>query len=209
MLHDLTRPLSTGMPVYPGDPEVAIEEVLRVAVDGCSVRSVRLGTHSGTHVDAPAHTVPGGRTVDGIDPEELTGQAAVLHLPDLVPGQRITAQTLGEVWGYGTASLPAIVLIATGWDRHWGTDAYLRHPVVTGDAATALVDAGVQVLGLDTASPDGADSLGAHEVLLGADRLIIENLRGLADLPRRVEFTALPLNIVGGDGAPVRAVARC
>ena len=66
----------------------------------------------------------------------------------------------------------------------------------------------MQVLGVDMASPDRADSLAAHEVLLGADRLIIENLRGLTDLPRNVEFTALPLNIAGGDGAPVRAVAR-
>jgi kynurenine formamidase len=70
------------------------------------------------------------------------------------------------------------------------------------------------VLGVDTASPDGsgdaddADALAAHRVLLGADRLIIENLRGLTGLPRTVEFTALPLSIAGGDGAPVRAVAR-
>lgn len=103
-----------------------------------------------------------------------------------------------------------VILIATGWDRYWGTDAYFRHPVLTGEAASALVDAGMHVLGLDTPSPDALDddALTTHEGILGADRLIIENLRGLTDLPRVVDFTAFPLNIAGGDGAPVRAVAR-
>lgn len=199
---DLTHPLTTGMPVYPGDPDVQVEEVLTLPADGCSVRSLHLGSHSGTHVDAPVHVVPGGRTVDRIAPDELTGRATVLHLPGLAPGQRITAEMLGD------RALPSIVLLATGWDRFWGTADYLHHPVVTQDAVSALVEAGVHVLGVDTASPDSADSLVAHEVLLGADRLIIENLCGLTDLPRTVEFTALPLNIAGGDGAPVRAVAR-
>lgn len=238
---DLTHPLVTGMPVYPGDPEVEVTEVLTLPTDGCSVRSLHLGTHSGTHMDAPAHVIPGGRTVDGISPDELTGDAAVLHLPDLAPGERITAEMLADTWQgsapsatsaapsestsgqSGPGDLPSIVLIATGWDRHWGTDDYLRHPVLTEEAASALVVAGVHVVGTDTASPDGSDTadaadamdgtdggdaLAAHRVLLGADHLIIENLCRLTDLPGTVEFTALPLNIAGGDGAPVRAVAR-
>ncbi len=203
---DLTHPIATGMPVYPGDPEVQVSEVLTIGADGCAVRSLHLGTHSGTHMDAPAHIIPGGRTIDEVTSEELMGDAAVIHLPDLAPGQRIDAELLGEAWGYGPEDLPAIVLLATGWDRFWGTADYLRHPVLTEDAASSLVDAGVQVLGVDTASPDG-EGLVAHGVLLGSDRLIIENMRGLTDLPRYVEFTALPLPVDGGDGAPVRAVA--
>jgi kynurenine formamidase/uncharacterized protein YhfF len=207
-LIDLTHPLTTGMPVYPGDPEVLVDEVLTIPTDGCAVRSLHLGTHSGTHVDAPAHVIPDGRTIDRVLPDELLGDAAVIRLPDLTPGQRIDDVTLGEAWGHGFESLPAIVLLATGWDRFWGTGDYLRHPVLTGEAASALVAAGVRVLGVDMASPDGADGLVAHEILLGADRLIIENLRGLTGLPGNVEFTALPLSVAGGDGAPVRAVAK-
>lgn len=235
---DLTHPLTTGMPVYPGDPTVQVDEVLTLAANGCSVRSLHLGSHSGTHVDAPAHVIPGGRTVDRVAPDELTGDAVVLHLRGLAPGERITVGMLVDAWSArsapsaaqpvapavstsvqsGPGSLPPIVLLATGWDRFWGTADYLHHPVVTQDAASALVEAGVQVLGVDTASPDSSDdeddadsgdALAAHRVLLGADRLIIENLRRLTGLPERVEFTALPLNITGGDGAPVRAVARC
>ncbi|MDN5722909.1 MAG: cyclase family protein [Corynebacterium sp.] len=208
---DLTHALTTGMPVYPGDPEVEIDEVLTLPADGCSVRSLHLGSHSGTHVDAPAHVIAGGRTIDQVAPEELMGDAAVLHLPDLTTRQRIDGEMLGEALRSGPENLPSIILLATGWDRFWGADDYLRHPVLTEDAASFLVRGGVRVLGMDMASPDGsdsADSLATHEVLLGADRLIIENLRGLTDLPRHVEFTALPLRIAGGDGGPVRAVAK-
>lgn len=205
---DLTHPLITGMPVYPGDPEVEIDEVFTILADGCSVRSLQLGSHSGTHVDAPAHVIAGGRTIDQVAPGELMGDAVVAQLPDLAPGQLIDEEMLGEALRSRPENLPSIVLLATGWDRFWGTADYLRHPVVTEDAASALVEAGVQVLGADTASPDGAASLVAHEVLLGADCLIIENLRGLTDLLRKVEFTALPLSITGGDGAPIRAVAK-
>ncbi|AGP31794.1 cyclase family protein [Corynebacterium terpenotabidum] len=213
---DLTHPLATGMPVYPGDPEVSIDEVATVASDGCSVRSLHLGTHSGTHVDAPAHTVSGGRTIDRVAPGELTGAAAVIQLRNLAPGQEIDAEMLTAEWGHRLVDLPAIVLIATGWDRYWGTDEYLRHPVLTADAARDLVAGGMHVLGTDAASPDGGapdqegtaqDILPVHGVLLGGDHLIIENLRGLTGLPEQVEFTALPLHIAGGDGAPVRAVA--
>ena len=208
---DLTHPLTTDMPVYPGDPEVLVDEALTIQTDGCSVRSLHLGSHSGTHVDAPAHVIAGGRTIDQVTPEELMGDAVVVQLPDLAPEQLIDEEMLGEALRSGPENLPTILLLATGWDRFWGSDDYLRHPVLTEDAASFLVAGGVQVLGVDMASPDGsgsADSLVAHEVLLGADRLIIENLRGLADLPRHVEFTALPLSIAGGDGAPVRAVAK-
>ncbi|MGP5930855.1 cyclase family protein [Corynebacterium glyciniphilum] len=201
---DLTHPIATDMPVYPGDPTVTVTEVATVVADGCSVRSLSLGTHTGTHVDAPAHVDQGGRTVDGILPGELTGTASVLHIPALRPGEIITPAHLG-------AWRPArIVLIATGWDAHWGTDAYSTYPVLGEEACRLLTDAGMHLLGLDTASPDppGADVLSVHDLLLGADHLIIENLRGLADLPSSVEFTALPLPVVGGDGSPVRAVAR-
>lgn len=201
---DLTHPVETGMPVYPGDPTVTVTEVATVAAEGCSVRSLSLGSHTGTHVDAPAHVVQGGRTVDGILPDELTGTASVLHIPGLGSGEVITPSHLG-------AWRPArIVLIATGWDAYWGTDAYLEYPVLGEDACRLLVDSGMHVLGMDTASPDpsGADLLPVHDLLLGADRLIVENLRGLRHLPPCVEFTALPLPVVDGDGSPVRAVAR-
>lgn len=206
VFHDLTYPLSAGMPVYPGDPQVEVDEVLTIPADGCSVRSVHLGTHSGTHLDAPAHVIPDGRTVDRVLPGELTGPAAVLQPPDLVPGQRIDAAMLAAAWGE-TGGYPPVVLVATGWDRYWGTDDYQRHPVLTTDAASALVAVGVHVIGVDTASPDGADDLAVHRIILGADHLIIENLRGLTELPAVAEFTALPLPVAGADGALVRAVA--
>lgn len=205
MNHDLTHPIATGMPVFPGDPEVQVEDALTIASDGCAVRDLHLGTHSGTHVDAPSHTIPGGRTIDRVLPRELTGDAVILHLSELQPGEEITPGHLGDVDLQGGR----IVLIATGWDRYWGTGRYPGHPVLGAEACEVLVDAGMHVLGMDTISPDpvDADVLPVHDLLLGGDRLIIENLRGLTELPGRVEFTALPLPVAGGDGSPVRAVA--
>lgn len=207
MTVDLTHPVTTGMPVFPDDPEVCVHEVASVGQDGCSVRSLALGTHTGTHVDAPSHTVVGGRTIDQVTPDELTGDAVVLHVPDLAPGEVITPGRLGEV------PSARIVLIATGWDRYWGTGRYLECPVLGVDACERLLGAGVHVLGMDTPSPDPVHGAGlpVHDLLLVNDHLILENLRGLTGLPAspsRVEFCALPLPVLGGDGSPVRALAR-
>lgn len=140
--------------------------MLTLAAGGCSVH---LGIHSGTHVDAPAHVVPGGRTIDGIEPEELAGNAAVIHLPELVPGQRISTAMPEEAYGRGADDLPRIVLLATSWDLQWSSDICLRHPVLTGEAASCLISGGMHVLGTDTASSDGHDddALPAYGILLG------------------------------------------
>ncbi len=76
---DLSHPIRSGMPVYPGDLEVRIEDALTYAEHGASVSRVHFGSHTGTHIDAPAHTVPGGRTMADIALDELVGDAVVLR----------------------------------------------------------------------------------------------------------------------------------
>jgi kynurenine formamidase len=102
-----------------------------------------------------------------------------------------------------------IVLLATSWDAHWGEAAYFEHPTLGADACRALIDAGMHVLGMDTLNPDPSDGgeLGLHQLVLGSDRLIIENLRGLTGLPSHVRFAGVPLRIDAGDGSPIRAYA--
>jgi kynurenine formamidase len=108
-----------------------------------------------------------------------------------------------------------MLLLHTGWDAHWGTDAYFDHPFLDGDAAERVVAAGVRTVGLDALSLDetvpGGEPAGgfaAHLAVLGAGGVIIENLRGL-DAVRAAEpvVSVLPLRLAGADGAPVRAVA--
>jgi kynurenine formamidase len=108
-----------------------------------------------------------------------------------------------------------MLLLHTGWDAHWGTDAYVGHPFLDGEAAERVVAAGVRTVGLDALSldetvPDGepAGGFAAHLALLGAGGVIVENLRGLEQV-RSAEplVSVLPLRLAGADGAPVRAVA--
>ena len=105
-------------------------------------------------------------------------------------------------------ALPPIVIIDTGWARWFGEDRRTRHPALAPHAARELLRRGMHVLAVDTLSPDptGGEGFPVHEAVLGTDRLIVENLRGLDELPKRVRVGFFPLRL-GGDGAPVRAVA--
>lgn len=205
---DLSHPLATGMPVYPGDPEVAISEALNVRADGVAVASLRLGSHSGTHLDAPSHSIAGGRTVDEIPLEMLVGQARMLRVR-VAPGAGIGAAQLTQSL---PKQLPAIVCISTGWDHHFGSEAALRHPHVTLELAMLLWQRGARVLGVDTLSPDptcaeeGA-AMPVHEFWLGGDGVIVENLTGLQRVPDEVQLSLLPLRLAGVDGSPIRAIA--
>lgn len=209
---DLSHVITTGMTVYPGDPEVAIHPALTVERDGVAVSSLRCGSHTGTHLDAPAHTIAGGRTMDDITLDELVGTALVIDAtesgePD--DFEPLCADRLAlDRWDV----VPAIVLIRTGWDQHFGTDRYLRHPFLTRDAAIALMERGMRLLGTDTLNPDrtphGAESaeFAVHEVVLGANGLIVENLRGLEALRASSKVGFFPMRLGGADGAPLRAV---
>ncbi|NYF17639.1 kynurenine formamidase [Microbacterium sp. AK009] len=207
MIHDLSHAVTDGMPVYPGDPEVHIEEGLTIAAHGVDVARMSMGSHTGTHVDAPSHTVPGGRTMASVGLDELVGDAIVLRV------QVGEGETYGwrDLDPYGTlpAALPSIALISTGWDAFFTDDRRrLRHPALDPTAARTLVDRGVHVIAVDTLSPDRTGGAGfpVHDVVLGSDHLIVENVRGVASLPDRVRVGFFPLKI-SGDGAPVRAVA--
>ncbi|MBM7503850.1 cyclase family protein [Agromyces aurantiacus] len=207
VMRDLSHPVADGMMVYPGDPGVHLAPALELERDGAAVTALELGSHTGTHVDAPAHTVAGGRTMDAVELDELVGDALVIHVEGLEDGALIGLDDLGDL----PARVPSIVVVDTGWARHFGTERALRHPALGRDAARLLVERGMRVLAVDTLSPDPTDAAGTtsfpvHEVVLGADGLIVENVANLDGLPDRVRVGFFPLRIAG-DGAPVRAVA--
>ena len=177
--------------------------------DGYRVTDLRFGSHAGTHVDAPAHTEPDGRTLDSYPVSAFAFDAVRVDCRDLDARDPILADRVP-----GAAA--DCVVFRTGWDRHWGTDRYRDHPYLTEAAAARCRDRGVGV-GVDAFGPDPTptaaasdepDGTPAHDVLLSADLPIVENLCGLDGLPARFRLYAFPLRLRGGDGSPVRAVAE-
>jgi kynurenine formamidase len=173
--------------------------------DGYRVQHVHLGSHSGTHLDAPAHVVEDGATVDELPVHLLVGPAVVVDLRDLGPREPVRWERLAAY-----ASPDRMLVLHTGWDRFWGSATYEDHPYLDAQAARALVDAGVRTVGIDALSVDetGGELLPAHQALLGAGGVVVENLTNLAavDHPEPV-LSVLPLPLRGCDGSPVRAVA--
>ncbi|MGV9667319.1 cyclase family protein [Nocardia niigatensis] len=208
---DLSVPILSGMPVYPGDPEVTIRPALTVAVDGVNVLHLDLGSQTGTHVDAPRHIDDALPALDELPLDRFTGPGVVIDARAAGAGGAIGREFLVDRVEAGQ-----IVLIATDWSRHWGTHTYLNHPHLTVEAAEYLVAAGVRTIGIDALSvdPTPAEDIPVHRILCGAHTVIAENLTGLTEVlaaqqaGQRVEVSMFPLNLPGADGAPVRAIAR-
>jgi arylformamidase len=208
---DLSVRIGTGMPVYPGDPEVRLEAALTVARDGVNVLALHLGSQSGTHVDAPYHIDDALPTLEELPLERFAGPAAVADVRGLPPRAPIPPEALAPWIVPGR-----ILLIATGWDAHWGRPEYEAHPWLTAEAAELIAESGVPTVGVDALSvdPTPPDELRAHRALCGAHVVIAENLRNLDRLldaqaaGHEIEVFLLPLHLGAADGAPVRAVAR-
>lgn len=210
-MRELSHIIHPGMPVYPGDPDVAFATTATIEKDGVEVTSLQLSTHTGTHVDAPSHSILGGRTVAELALDELRGPGLVVHLPELAPGTEITLAVLeGAIGGRVPSVVPPIVVVDTGWARHYGSPLALEHPWLSPAAAGALLRAGMRVLGVDAFSPDrttpGGTTFPVHDLVLGSDGVIVENLCNLDGLPPHVIIEIAPLP-VRADGASARVVA--
>lgn len=205
---DLSQELAPGMPVYPGSPPLQFRQEATLERDGYRETMVTLCSHHGTHLDAPAHLIAGGRTIDRLAPASCIGEALLLDCSE-AGKTTIEVQELRRyekvVGNYD------FVLLHTGWSRFWGDRRYFSgYPVLSEAAAHWLVAAGLRGVGVDAVSVDPlvAPGLPIHRLLLGGGLVIVENLTNLAALPlRSFLFSCLPLPMKDGDGSPVRAVA--
>lgn len=206
--YDLSHPVETGLLTYPGDPAVVVEPHATYEADGHRVTALELGSHSGTHIDAPSHTEPDGRSLGDFPLDAFRFDALRVDLRHLGAREVIDVDALPD------PTDDDLLVLQTGRDADWGTPAYLDHPYLTDEAAAWCVEHGYHVatdaLNVDpTPSPNAREAepedFPAHHTLLGADRLILENLTGLDDLPARFELHAYPLAL-DTDGSPVRAV---
>ncbi|MFI6480203.1 cyclase family protein [Nonomuraea sp. NPDC050663] len=210
MLIDLSVPITSGMPVYPGDPEVLVTPALTVAADGVNVLALHLGSQSGTHVDAPFHIDDSLPDLDELPLSRFMGPAVVVDVRGMPPRSAIPASAFSEV------PPDVLVLVATGWSAYWGTERYLEHPYLSWGAAALLVARRTRAVAIDALSvdPTPAQAFPAHRELCGAHVVIGENLTNLEPViaaqraGRPIELSLLPIKIDSADGAPVRAVAR-
>lgn len=179
------------------------------AKDGFLSHLASLPAHSGTHVDAPGHVLPDAAMLADLPLARFAGPGALLDLRGRAE-LAVTARDLAPHLARLETLAPAFVLLRTGDEARWGEPEYYSAGAhLSTEAATLLARLpGLSGIGLDAGSADAAGSfeLPAHRALLGAGLVIVENLRGLADLPPNgFDFFCLP--VLGLDGSPVRAAA--
>lgn len=203
---DATQAMADGMPVMDGIAAPRFRDLASVAADGYAMSEYSFINHTGTHVDAPAHQVAGGDTLDDIPLERLVTGAVTIDLTGHRPGP-VAAADLER-------HLPAvragdIVLFHSGNAANWGTDAYWHgwcYP--DAGASKALIDRGVSGIGFDGPSADPVESTTyeLHQLWLGSGRIIIENLASLAGVPARSRIVVAPLKVRGANGGPARVL---
>jgi arylformamidase len=204
-LIDVTVPLDSSLPTYPGNTPFSLEAIKRLAKgDSSNVSTLHMSAHTGTHVDAPRHFFDEAPGAEALPLEMLLGRTRVVE---------ITSRA-----GIGADELAAIdlseeirVLFKTHNSRLWGSPAFEQTYVgVTASGAEHLVAHGLKVVGVDYLSVEQFKKPGApaHHVLLGGGVIVIEGLNLRDAEPGIYDMICLPLRVVGSDGAPARVLLR-
>lgn len=211
MIIDLTHTITPNTFVYPGTPAPAFSKTRSITQDSARETLLQMGSHTGTHMDAPRHVISNGSSLDQLPPSQFCGRAVLIDVSHLDPGSVITADFLRAQ--NGCLRTADYALLYTGWEKKWDTPAFLEDefPILDEEAARYLVSCGLKGIGIDSISVDPLSSTTypAHHVLLEGGLVIVENLCLKKLVGRKdIMFFALPLKYENADGAPVRAIAE-
>lgn len=207
MIVDLTHTLKDNITVYPGTPLPAFTALSTIEKDGFAEKSMVLTTHTGTHIDAPSHILPGSKSLDRFPMEKFMGKGIVLDCTQLSSisldfVQSKEAQIMGTDF----------IIFYTGWQEKWNMPQYFDpFPTLTTEAVEWLLQFQLKALGFDAISVDSLtdEALPNHHRLLNKEVLIIENLTNLDKLiGKDFQLYCIPLKIEGADASPVRAFAQ-
>ncbi len=202
--YDISVPVAPSLPVYEGDPptELALwQEMARG--DLADVRALRMGVHTGTHVDAPAHFLAGGATIDRIELGACVGPALVLDL-SAYQGELIGAAELAAVVPAGAERLLLRTRNSSLWQRPGFDPSFVA---LSEDAATLLVGRGLRLVGIDYVSiAPAADPGPVHRILLGAGVVVLEGLDLSGVAAGGYTLVCLPLRLQDAEAAPARAM---
>ncbi|MBN1902441.1 cyclase family protein [Candidatus Sumerlaeota bacterium] len=213
---DLSHVIEEGMLTFiaPWHPMVEISIMGRHGLEGRETRKIVFGTHTGTHIDAPAHFVPGGSTIDETSLDALVGKAFLVRFPQCLPKRKINIRDVKK-------QLPDLskvkrVIFRFDWSRFWGQEQFYKDwPFFSLELASWLIEGGVTLVGMDTPSPDnpmddrasGNDSP-LHKLFLKNGVTLVEYLARLDEVKTdSFDLVALPLKIKQGDGSPSRVIA--
>jgi len=201
---DISVPLFSGMPNWPGDPPVRISRMRdQASGDNATVSRLEIGAHTGTHMDAPLHFIQGAPGIDSLPLDAVIGPCRVIELTD---EQRIEKESLVR---HTPEPGERILLKTRNSRRRWWEDPFDADFVyIAAAAARYLADCGIACIGVDYLSVGGyyRDGVETHRALLEAHIWVIEGLDLTTVEPGTYFLTCLPLKIQGGDGAPARAV---
>ncbi len=205
-IFDVSLPITSSLPVWPGDPRVVLWRTMSLeSGDLANVSHMSCCVHAGTHIDAPCHFIEGGAAVDEIPLKILVGPAYLGSLPDV---KEISPSDLEEL------RLPKDterLLLRTRNSKLWAEGATEFTPdyvALTPESANWVVEKGIKLLGVDYLSVQRFHDAEptTHRTLLGAGVVIVEGLNLFEVTPGLYQLVCLPLKLVGSDGAPARVL---
>lgn len=189
------------MVYFPDNPSIEIDTITDVEKgDICTLSRLTMGSHTGTHIDAPIHFLPGGTGAEEVPLDNLIGPARVIEIqdPDAVKAEELRFHNLGV--------RERLLFKTSNSERCWNTSQFVHDFLsIAEDAAAYLAGLNTLAVGIDYLS---AGSPETHRALLGAGVVIIEGLNLVGISQGRYELLCLPLKILGGDGAPARVLLR-
>ncbi len=211
---DLSRVIYEGMPKIPVLSDVHVRKFFSLEKGHpLNVTEISLPCHAGTHVDAPVHIVPNGKSIEELPLESFIGPGAVISVKKR-GGEQVTATDLEN--SRVAVNRGDILMLHTGWDEKFENPEYNLHPYLSVDAAEWMVKKGVKLFGIDCITvdlptplrPKGFD-FPVHKMLLGNGVLIAENVTNLGEIVgKKIRILALPLRIKGSDAGHARIVAE-
>lgn len=202
---DLSHPINSYLPVFPGDPSPEIKALTSIEEKGYRVTELSLSSHIGTHIDSPAHILENGKFLGDYPLSSFYGKGKVLNC---VNQKEIDIETISNSL---VEEIPDFLLLKTKWDENWDNENYYtNYPVLSIKAAEFLANLPIKGIGIDFPSVDliNAESYFNHSILLQNNILIIENICNLQSIATKdFIFSCFPLSFNRADGSPTRACA--
>jgi len=206
---DLTYSINEKMITYPTPwhPKVQIQQLGRLNIEGRETRKLTLGTHTGTHIDAPLHFIKNGKSIEQIPLYKLIGDVTIVDFSHFKKNQPVTIEHLSEL------KITKKMLFKFGWANFWNSpNFYQDHPFFSEEAANYLVSQNVELLAYDTPSPDDSrktkneiDSP-IHKILLKNEIILVEYVANLNKINNYKDWKIVvaPIKVEGADGCPSR-----